>query len=272
MDRIEGRTVFITGGARGIGLGIARAFAGAGAKLALADLDDEALVAARAELESRTAVHTVRLDVRDRRTYTRIADEIEATVGPVSILCNNAGVAGGAPVNKLTFELWDWVMGINVDGVINGMQIFIPRMIERGDGHIVNTASGAGLAATASGAMYTTSKFAVVGLSEAMRLELAPFDIGVSVLCPGPVRTNIIANTQAQEPPREGITPDERQREREQAALADRILQGGTPPDDVGRMVLAGVKENRLYIHTDRMMEALIGQRTRELLDALPPW
>jgi NAD(P)-dependent dehydrogenase (short-subunit alcohol dehydrogenase family) len=255
MDRIEGRTVFITGGARGIGLGMARAFAGAGAKLALADLDDEALVAARAELESRTAVHTVRLDVRDRRTYTRIADEIEATVGPVSILCNNAGVAGSAaPVNKLTFELWDWVMGINVDGVINGMQIFIPRMIERGDGHIVNTASGAGLAATA------------------MRLELAPFGIGVSVLCPGPVRTNIIANTRAQEPPREGITPDERQRERERAALADRILQGGTPPDDVGRMVLAGVKENRLYIHTDRMMEALIGQRTRELLDAMPPW
>src|ERR1051325_5048597 len=159
MDRIEGRTVFITGGARGIGLGMARAFAGAGAKLALADLDDEALAAARAELESRTAVQTVRLDVRDRRTYTRIADEIEATVGPVSILCNNAGVAGSAaPANKRTFELWDWVMGINVNGVINGMQIFIPRMIERGDGHIVNTASGDGVAATANGAMYTTSK------------------------------------------------------------------------------------------------------------------
>ncbi len=124
MDGIEGRTVFITGGARGIGLGMARAFASAGAKLALADLDDEALLAARAELESRTAVQTVRLDVRDRGTYTRIADEIEATLGPVSILCNNAGVAGsGVPVNKRTFELWDWVMGINVNGVINGMQI-----------------------------------------------------------------------------------------------------------------------------------------------------
>jgi len=273
MDRIEGRTVLITGGARGIGLGMARAFAGAGAKLALADLDDEALVAARAELEPRTVVQTVRLDVRDRRTYTRIADEIEATVGPVSILCNNAGVAGSAaPVNMLTFELWDWVMGINVNGVINGMQIFIPRMIERGDGHIVNTASGAGLAATASGPMYTTSKFAVVGLSEAMRLQLAPFGIGVSVLCPGPVRTNILTNTVAQEPPREGITPDERQRERELTAMANQILQAGTPPDDVGRMVLAGVKENRLYIHTDRIMEGLIGQRTRELLDAMPPW
>src|SRR5690242_20320015 len=271
MDRIEGRTVFITGGARGIGLGIARAFAGAGAKLALADIDAEALVAARAKLESRTAVHTVRLDVRDRRTYARIADEIEATVGPVSILCNNAGVAGsGAPVNKLTFELWDWVMGINVDGVINGMQIFIPRMIERGDGHIVNTASGAGLAATASGAMYTTSKFAVVGLSEAMRLELAPFGIGVSVLCPGPVRTNIIANTRAQEPPREGITPEERQREREIRARAADFLARGTPPDDVGQMVLAAVRADRLYIHTDRIMFDAIRMRTEELLAAMP--
>jgi NAD(P)-dependent dehydrogenase (short-subunit alcohol dehydrogenase family) len=270
MDRIEGRTAFITGGARGIGLGMARAFAGAGAKLALADVDDEALATARAELKSITAVQTVRLDVRDRRTYARIADEIEATLGPVSILCNNAGVAGGAPVNKLTFDLWDWVMGINVNGVINGMQIFIPRMIEGGGGHIVNTASGAGLAVS-SGAMYTTSKFAVVGLSEAMRRELEPFGIGVSVLCPGPVRTNILANTRAQEPAREDVTPEERQREGELLALADRILQAGTPPDDVGRMVLAAVKENRLYIHTDRIMESLIAQRTRELLDAMPP-
>jgi NAD(P)-dependent dehydrogenase (short-subunit alcohol dehydrogenase family) len=270
MDRIEGRTAFITGGARGIGLGMARAFAGAGAKLALADVDDEALATARAELKSITAVQTVRLDVRDRRTYARIADEIEATLGPVSILCNNAGVAGGAPVNKLTFDLWDWVMGINVNGVINGMQIFIPRMIEGGGGHIVNTASGAGLAVS-SGAMYTTSKFAVVGLSEAMRRELEPFGIGVSVLCPGPVRTNILANTRAQEPAREDVTPEERQREGELLALADRILQAGTPPDDVGRMVLAAVKENRLYIHTDRIMESLIVQRTRELLDAMPP-
>jgi len=273
MDRIEGRTVFITGGARGIGLGMARAFADAGAKLALADLDDDALAAARVELKARTTVQTVRLDVRDRWSYTRIAEEIEATLGPVSILCNNAGVAGGgAPVNKLTFELWDWVLGINVNGVINGTQIFLPRMIERGDGHIVNTASGAGLAVTASGAMYTTSKYAVVGLSEAMRVQLAPFGIGVSVLCPGPVRTNIIANTLAQQPAREGVTPEERERESALAAMADQILQAGTPPDEVGRMVLAGVKENRLYIHTDRLMEPLIEQRTRELLDAMPPW
>src|SRR6476469_3319167 len=119
MEGITGKTAFITGGARGIGLGMARAFAGAGAKLVLVDLDEAALAAARDELEKRTAVQAFRLDVRDRRAYAQVADEAEAVLGPVSILCNNAGVAGFAPVQRLTFDLWDWVMGINVNGVIN---------------------------------------------------------------------------------------------------------------------------------------------------------
>ena len=160
-------------------------------------------------------VQAFRLDVRDRRAYAQVADDAEALLGPVSILCNNAGVAGAAPVEQLTYDLWDWVMEINVNGVINGMQTFVHRMNGRGgDGHVVNTASGAGLAATLSGAVYTTSKFAVVGLSEAMRMELEPFHVGVSVLCPGPVQTDIIAHTAAQEPPREGITPEEREQQR----------------------------------------------------------
>jgi NAD(P)-dependent dehydrogenase (short-subunit alcohol dehydrogenase family) len=271
MERIDGRTAFITGGAQGIGRGMARALAGAGAKLALVDIDEEALAAARADLAARTEVQTFRLDVRDRRAYAQVADEAEALLGPVSILCNNAGVAGAAPVWRLTFDLWDWVMGINVGGVINGMQTFVPRMIQRGGGaHVVNTASGAGLAATPSGAMYTTSKFAVVGLSEAMRIELEPFDIGVSVLCPGPVRTDIMAHTRAQEPPREGMTPEERERQNELTEMAAAFLAGGTPPDDVGQMVLAAVKANRLYIHTDRIMAELVESRARALLDAMP--
>ena len=187
MERIDGKIAFITGGARGIGFGIARAFAHEGAKLALVDNDEAALNAARAELGERTSVGTFVLDVRDREAYARVAYETEARLGPVSILCNNAGVGGGADVTHMTYEHWDWVMGINLNGVINGIQTFVPRMIEHKiKAHIVNTASGAGLVAV-GGLQYSTSKFAVVGLSEALRLELERFEIGVSVLCPGPV-------------------------------------------------------------------------------------
>ena len=160
-DRVHNR------GARGIGLGIARAFAREGTKLALVDIDETALNAARAELSERTSVETFILDVRDREAYVRVADEVEARLGPVSILCNNAGVAASADVAHMTYELWDWVMGINLNGVINGIQTLVPRMIEHKiPAHIVNTASGAGLIAEGSGLQYATSKFAVVGLSE----------------------------------------------------------------------------------------------------------
>ena len=197
MTEVKGRTAFITGGANGIGLGIARAFAGAGVNLALADLDAAALERTKAELEVVTPVETIVLDVRDRNSYARAADEVERKLGPVSLLFNNAGVAGGAPVHKLTYELWDWAIGINLCGVINGVQTFLPRIAERGEGgHIVNTASGAGLAATGSGVLYCTSKFGVVGMSEALNIELASAGIGVSVLCPGPVATDIIARGQ----------------------------------------------------------------------------
>ncbi|HKU97376.1 MAG TPA: SDR family NAD(P)-dependent oxidoreductase, partial [Vineibacter sp.] len=140
MTNVSGRTAFITGGANGIGLGIARAFAKAGARLALVDQDEEALARARTELAATTEVETVVLDVRDRAAFTGVADRIEARLGPVSLVVNNAGVAGGAPAPKLTYELWDWGLGINLDGVVNGVQTFLSRMVERGaGGHIVNT-------------------------------------------------------------------------------------------------------------------------------------
>lgn len=189
MDSIDGKTAFITGGARGIGLGFARAFAHEVAKLALVDIDEAALNAARTELSKRTSVETFVLDVRDREGYARVADEAETRLGPVSILCNNAGVASGADVTHMNYEQWDWVIGINLNGVINGIQTFVPRMIERKiPAHIVNTASAAGLVGQGSNILYTTSKFAVVGLSKALRWELERFGIGVSVLCPGPWR------------------------------------------------------------------------------------
>ena len=272
MTDVKGRTAFITGGANGIGLGIARAFGRAGAKLALADLDVAALAHAKAELAALTAVEAVELDVRDRAAYARAADEVERALGPVSLLFNNAGVAGGAPAHKLTYELWDWAMGINLYGVINGVQTFLPRMVARGaGGHIVNTASGAGLAATGNGVLYSTAKYGVVGLSETLQLELEPAGIGVSVLCPGPVATDIVTRS-VKVRPAEPEPPSEEQREllAQRIALATQILQAGVSPDTVGEMVLDAVLGNRLYIHTDRIMEYLIEARAKALLDAMP--
>jgi NAD(P)-dependent dehydrogenase (short-subunit alcohol dehydrogenase family) len=271
MDRIDGKTAFITGGARGIGLGIARAFARAGAKLALADIDQASLTAAKSELSDLTSVETFLLDVRDRSAYARVADETESRLGSVSILCNNAGVAGDQHVTRLTYEYWDWVIGINLTGVINGVQTFLPRMLKQGGGgHIVNTASGAGLAATSSGLLYTTSKFAVVGLSESLRLSLEAFKIGVSVLCPGPVNTKIISNS-SETRPLSPVTVEEMKMWEAAITQANAFLAAGADPNEVGEIVLAAVKTNRLYIHTDRIMAGLIEARAKALLDAMPP-
>lgn len=272
MTDVQGRTAFITGGANGIGLGMARALAGAGAKLALVDLDAEALQRARAELGAITQVFTAVLDVRDRPAYARVADEAEAALGPVSILVNNAGVAGGAPADRLTYELWDWGMGINLGGVINGVQTFLRKMVERGQGgHIVNTASGAGLAATTSGVLYCTAKFAVVGMSECLHAELSPAGIGVSVLCPGPVATDIIRHSLDSAPKSEEPQSEEQaRRAAERRAKMTRFLQQGVSIDDVGAMVLEAIRHNGLYIHTDRMMADPIVKRSKALLDAMP--
>lgn len=272
MTDIAHRTAFITGGANGIGLGIARALAKAGAKLALVDLDTEALGRAEAELSGSTEVVTAVLDVRDRDAYARIAEDVEGKVGPVSILVNNAGVAGGAPANKLTYELWDWGMGINLDGVINGIQTFLPRIATRGlGGHIVNTASGAGLYAGPGNALYCTAKFAVVGMSESLRLELEPQGIGVSVLCPGPVSTGIIARTRATQPKvTKALSEEQRARAFARNDEMIKYLENGVKPDAVGEMVQKAILENRLYIHTDRSSIDRIKERTEALLDAMP--
>lgn len=269
MTEVSGRTAFITGGANGIGLGIARAFARAGAKLALADVDAAALANARAELGKETQVETFVLDVRDREAYARAADAAESRLGAVSLLCNNAGVAMAILPEQMSYEAWDFALGVNLGGVVNGLQTFLPRMLgrarEQGGGHVVNTASGAGLAAPGSGFLYHTAKFAVVGLSESLRSELAGSGIGVSVLCPGPVATRIMHHTLRTQPA-SAPKPAE-----QMVAMVDAFLGAGVAPDAVGEMVLRGVSDNALYIHTDRIMEAPLKARTQALLDALPP-
>jgi NAD(P)-dependent dehydrogenase (short-subunit alcohol dehydrogenase family) len=272
MTQVAGRTAFITGGANGIGLGIARAFATAGVKLALVDIDADALERARKELSGKTDVVTEILDMRNREGFAVAAGRVEAALGPVSLLVNNAGVAGGAPANRLTYELWDWGLGINLGGVVSGVQTFLGRMVERGQGgHIVNTASGAGLVGGSGGALYHTAKFAVVGMSEALEAELKPQGIGVSELCPGPVATGIIARTRRLQPSVTNTMSDgQREAARSRSAAMSRWLEQGVSPDRVGEMVLRAVEGNRLYILTDRYMGPLIEARTKALLDAMP--
>ena len=188
---VEGRTAFVTGGASGIGLGMTKAFLAAGMNVVVADLRRDHIEAALAELEG-TNVHALELDVTDREGFARAADEAERTFGSVHVLCNNAGMGILGPVTVARYDDWDWGLGVLLGGVVNGIQTFLPRLLAHGEGgHIVNTSSMAGVLPIPGAAIYITAKAALIGLSEALRSELAPEGIGVSAFCPGPVQTNI---------------------------------------------------------------------------------
>jgi NAD(P)-dependent dehydrogenase (short-subunit alcohol dehydrogenase family) len=267
--QFDGATAFITGGAQGIGLGIAHALAKRGVKLAIVDIDKDALAAAESNLRAMTSTQSYVLDVRDRVEYARIADEVESSLGPVNLLFNNAGVATGGLVEDMTYEGWDFTMDINVGGVVNGIQTFLPRIIGRGQGgYVVNTASGAGLVAAGTGYLYTTSKFAVVGLSEALHLELKDTGIGVSVLCPGPVATKIVSNTVRHQVGE--LRDDSYQRSDSEVSMAEGFLAQGVQPDAVGEMVVAAMQKDQLHIHTDTMMAEGVAWRAKLILDAMP--
>lgn len=265
MQDLTDRTVMITGAARGIGRGMARAFVRAGARVAITDIDIDQARTTRDELTAGGAeAIAIELDVRDRASFQRAVDEVEEHFGPVEVLCNNAGIGTAVPLADLGFDDWDRVLGINVGGVINGIQTVLPRMLSRGGpGHIINTASGAGLVATTN-LTYSTSKFAVVGMSESLRQQqsLLQAGIGVSVLCPGPVRTDVL-----QDLPEQAESLDQHKLE-----LGRRFLQEhGVDPDVVGEQVVAAVREDRLHVQTDRSMEGLLAERAGLLIESLPP-
>lgn len=255
---------FITGGAQGIGLGIARSLGKRGVRLALADIDDNALAAAKDELSHVTAIETYALDVRDREAFAAAADDAEATLGPVDLLFNNAGIAPYSSLPRLKYEQWDLVMGVNLNGVINGVQTFLPRMIERGTGgYVVNTASGAGLLGGPN-VLYTTSKYAVVGLSESLKHSAAKYGIDVSVLCPAAVATNIIQNTDA-------LGADAGLGQRTDARKdTETYISTGLSVDLVGEMVIAGMEQKATWILTDNEIEPYIKMRMEALLAAFP--
>jgi 2-hydroxycyclohexanecarboxyl-CoA dehydrogenase len=266
---LENKTVFITGGARGLGLGIARACAERGARLALADLSAEALAEARTALDGVADVRTYQLDVADRARFLEVADEVEADLGPVHAVFNNAGVIDSVAPAAMRGELWDWMVGVNLNGVYNGVQAFVPRMIERGEGgFVVNTSSGAGLVGGMSGFAYHATKYAVVGLSESLRIELARHNISVSVICPGALATSIVRNTA-------GLRPAEAEQHTSKITKIldqahDVLLGHGVDPDEAGRAAVEAALAGQPFIFTDDHMRDPIQQRTAVILECLP--
>ncbi len=275
MDSLAGRTAFVTGGARGIGLAIARSLAREGVSVAVADGDETALTQANDELSELTSTRCYPLDVRDRDRYAQVADAVEAELGPVSIVVNNAGIIDSVSPSRMDHTMWDYVMGINAGGVYNGIQAFVPRMIKRGlGGHVVNTASAAGLFVGGnsllykSGFLYHASKFAVVGLSESLRVELAGYGIGVSVLCPGPVATDGVKTMRRYRP---ANAPEHSAKIAAILETAHKLVHDqGVSPSAVGDLVVDAIIHDRPYILTAPDMADPIQTRTDTLLNAVP--
>jgi NAD(P)-dependent dehydrogenase (short-subunit alcohol dehydrogenase family) len=268
MKEFAGKTAFVTGAASGIGRGMARAFAKAGMNVALADIQAGAVEDARTEIESLGAkAIAITIDVSDRASVERAADAVIGEFGRVHIVCNNAGVSmSGTPVEKVKPEEWDWVIGVNLYGVIHGVQTFLPLIREHGEGgHIVNTASIGGLQVRPgfnSGA-YAVTKFGVVAISEALFNELEGSGIGVSVLCPAAVDTKIYETARVR-PERFGgayVRP-------ESQFMRDILVREGMHPDRVGDRVLQAMKDEEFFIFTHAAPRAWIEARHRRMMEA----
>jgi NAD(P)-dependent dehydrogenase (short-subunit alcohol dehydrogenase family) len=262
VDQLAGKVAFITGSAGGIGLGIARACADAGMKIALSDIDERTLEQSVVELaQSGADVMGVPLDVTDRTGWARAASEVPGAMGPVQLLVNNAGVSTfGMGFDEITPELWDRVIAINLAGVYNGVHYFLAGMQGAGGGHIVNSSSMAGLGGVPKAGPYSATKFAIVGLSESLRAELAESGIGVSVLCPGSVRTRLWRTSRAVRGLPDIETPP------------PGLLTGGSAdpegldPHEVGRRVIDAVVADELYIMTHPEFRAFVAERHGALL------
>jgi NAD(P)-dependent dehydrogenase (short-subunit alcohol dehydrogenase family) len=247
MKQVEGKVAFITGGASGIGFGMAQVFLKAGMKVVIADILQERLDEASRILAQSTNrdYHFIRVDVTDRKAMAAAAAEAEQVFGKVHVLCNNAGVFGNLPIETASYEDWDWVLGVNLGGVVNGVVSFLPKMIAHGEGgHIVNTSSMAGLIPLPSaGGLYATSKFAVRGLTDSLRLALGAHNIGVSVLCPGMTRTRIL-QAEVHRPGHEAKEAIDA--EAHGSFTGD--MTGGMDPVELGERVLQGIQRNDAYI------------------------
>ncbi len=280
MEDVEGKVAFITGGASGMGLGMAKVFARAGMKVVIADIRQDALDEAMAGFkDTNLAVHAVKLDVTDREQWVQAADEAERVFGPVHVLVNNAGVGVVGPMQKATYDDWDFVMGICLGGVINGVQTFVPRMLAHGQGgHIVNNSSQSGTFASGQAGLYITAKMGVAGLSEALASDLQDENIGVSVYFPGPVTTNLGVTTQAVRPealsdsgykgPR--VPPPQLDGQPRPAFEPETLKQTFMDPEEVGERVLRGIRRGDLFILSHPEFREGMQARHDALMRAIP--
>ena len=262
MDPFRDRVAVITGGAGGIGMAMAHAFGQRGARLVLADIDDDALRGATDELkEAGYDALGVTTDVTELDSVRQLADATVDHFGAVHIVCNNAGVAPFGLMSEATHKDWEFTMSVNFWGVVHGVEAFVPKLLQQGQGgHVVNTASMAGLVGMNWLGLYCASKFAVVGLTESLQRELKPQGIGVSALCPMIVDTNINQNTVRMRPEKlRNPTPDP-----EPPAAGD--MKGGViPADEVGRRVARAIERNDLYILTHPEQREFLRRRAAKI-------
>jgi NAD(P)-dependent dehydrogenase (short-subunit alcohol dehydrogenase family) len=272
MREFAGKTAFVTGGAAGIGLALGRAFAQSGMKVMLADIEADALQAAVKSLrEISPDISGTICDVADAASVERAAQASFDAFGKVHVVCNNAGVAAGGGIDHISLDNWRWVIDVNVMGVLHGIKSFLPHIRAHGEGgHIVNTASMAGMQSEVGFSPYGASKFAVVSMSEGLSLRLKPHGIGVSVLCPSYVRTRI-GESGRNRPERYGQSQllDPASPAAAMVAEIARNIDAGLEPDAVAARVLTAIRNDELYIFTHPGMRAEVEARFAAILAAM---
>ena len=271
MKSLHDKVAVITGAASGIGFGISRAFADAGIKLVMADVESATLEAAGEALRGDGAcVVTQCVDVAESEALEALAETAYRQFGRVNILCNNAGVIeNNLAVWEYPLDDWKWVLGVNLMGVVHGIRAFVPRMLRAGEpGHVVNTASLGGLITGTANPIYTLSKHAVVALSENLQNDFVSRDVAMqaSVLCPGWVRTDIVdSDRNRRDAP--ALSPSlARIRERFRAGV-----DSGIEPELVGHMVVEAIRDKRFYIHTHPQWMELVEARLRAIIEGKAP-
>lgn len=273
MKDLHRKTAVVTGGASGIGRAMARSLASEGMRLAIGDIEERALAEAVTDLEASGAEAIgVPVDVSKMEDVEALRDAALEKFGAVHVVCNNAGVGSGGPIWQSTVEDWQWVLGVNLWGVIHGVLAFVPALVEQNEGHVVNTASMAGLVTGPGLGIYAASKFAVVAITETLAhdLDATGSKVHASVLCPGWVKTGI-AESERNRPPELSRTIELDAAGQAMAEFVRQVIDSGTDPAVVGDLVAEAIKEERFYILPHPEMVGGAKKRVDRLLAALPP-